>query len=92
MNPAWSKIALFIWLGLGVGLLISELVGLHRDNDGWPTLTEITVAAIKAKWWIGIFVFGFLFWLIIHFGRRVLLKQKTEEAERAVQNAYQERA
>lgn len=71
MNPQWSKIALYFYLAFGVGLFALEIIGLRSDKDRWPTITEMTILAIRWKWWIAIIIFGFLGWLFVHFARRI---------------------
>ena len=71
MKPEWSKWAAVIVLAQVAGLLVYEVYALHNKGDSWPTITSMTVAAIKAHWWIGICIFGCLGWLIFHFAKRL---------------------
>jgi hypothetical protein len=70
MNPAWNKWAAVIVLAEVAGLVAYEVWALHEPGDSWPTITAMTIAAIKQHWWIGVVILGCLGWLIVHFAKR----------------------
>lgn len=72
MNQHWSRLALYLYLAFGAGLFVLEIIGLRSDTDSFPSITQMTVAVMEAKWWMIAIVFGFICWLLIHFIRRII--------------------
>lgn len=71
VKPEYSKWAAVIVLAQVFGLVAYEIYALRGKGDQWPTITSMTVAAIKDQWWIGVVIIGTLGWLIVHFLKRV---------------------
>lgn len=70
MKENWSRWAAVIVLAQVAGLIVYEIFALRRPGDSWPTITSMTMAAIKRNWWIGVVILGTLGWLIYHFLKR----------------------
>lgn len=71
MKPEYSKWGAIIVLVQVFGLVAYEIFALRGKHDQWPTITTLTVNAIKDQWWIGVVIIGTLGWLIVHFLKRV---------------------
>lgn len=67
----WSVWAPIIVLSQVMGLIVYEVIALHRPDDSWPTITAMTIFAMKKHWWVAPVIFGTLGWLIVHFAKRL---------------------
>lgn len=82
MPERWSRWAAVIVLGQVAGLIGYELWALSRDQDAWPTITAMTMAAIRKNWAIGAAILGTLVWLVVHFGRRWVKLREQEKDDK----------
>lgn len=72
MRETWSRWAAVIVLAQVAGLIVYEVYALHNKTDSWPTITALSVAAMKEHWWATVAILGTLGWLLVHFIKRLV--------------------